>query len=424
MMTLMSASQTKVLISGAGIAGPVLAYWLSRCGYAPTVVERAPELRIGGHPVDLWGSAVEVAERMGVLPALQAERTMTDVGVMISPKHRAVEIDLKRLMVEIADRHIEIMRGRLVSVLYERSKAEVEYIFGDSIAALDDDGRRVRVRFESGATRDFALVIGADGQHSNVRRLAFGEEDRFARYLGGYICGYTMRNELGIARRIHSYMAPDRMAVIFPIRQTGELGVGFLFRRERPVELHHDDTEGQKRLVREVFAGEAWEVPRLLDQLNRGRDFYFDSFSQIRMESWTRGRIALVGDAGYGPAPAVGGGSSLAVVAAYILAGALAEAGDDQATGFRNYERAIRDMVVQSQEIGPAILKTLIARSEFQVWLRMRLAPLITSLPHPLQRLVPMLPRRARVAMRAVAAKPIRTYAPAAGATAAAENRS
>jgi 2-polyprenyl-6-methoxyphenol hydroxylase-like FAD-dependent oxidoreductase len=147
----MTAIEPNILISGAGIAGPIVAYWLRQFGFSPTVVERAPALRVGGHPVDLWGSAVEVVERMGVLPEIEAASTRNDVGVMLAEGHRPVEIDLKRLVVEIADQHIEIMRGRLVSVLYERTKADVEYLFGNSVTSLDEGAGGVRVSFERGA---------------------------------------------------------------------------------------------------------------------------------------------------------------------------------------------------------------------------------------------------------------------------------
>jgi 2-polyprenyl-6-methoxyphenol hydroxylase-like FAD-dependent oxidoreductase len=387
--------KTTVLISGAGIAGPILAYWLRRLGFSPTVVEQASAMRAGGHPVDLWGAAVDVVERMGILPAIEAARTRNDVGVMITRNQSAVEIDLTRLTVEIAERHVEIMRGDLVSILYEGTRNTVEYIFGDTITALEENAGGVRVSFARGASRDFMLVIGADGQHSNVRRLVFGEEQRFRHYIGGYVCGYTIPNDLQLVGRIHRYVAPEKTAFIFPIRQSNELGVGFLFRRAKPVDLHHDDVEGQKRLLRDVFAGEGWEIPRLLGHLTDARDFYFDSITQIHMESWSRSRIALVGDAGYAPAPAVGGGTTLAAVAAYILAGELAKAAGDHARSFRNYESALRNAVLQSRNIGPAAMKTLIPASHLEIWISMKLAPILQRLPDPIRRRFPLLPREA-----------------------------
>jgi 2-polyprenyl-6-methoxyphenol hydroxylase-like FAD-dependent oxidoreductase len=400
----MADRKAEILISGAGVAGPILAYWLKHYGFRPAVVERAPVLRTGGHPVDLWGSAVEIVEQMGVLPKLEVMRTRNDLGVMIARDMHPVEIELKRLLVEIADRHIEIMRGELVSTLYERTAAEVEYIFGDSISDIREDADGVTVRFERGAIRRFAAVIGADGQHSNVRRLVFGEEARFSRYIGGYICGYTIPNYLKLNGRIPRYAVPNKTVAAFPIRQSDEIGVGFLFRSSRPFDVDHDDIDAQKRLLHETFANEGWETPRLLGYLNEARDFYFDSFSQIHMESWSRSRVTLVGDAGYSPAPAVGGGTSLAVVSAYILARELAGADGDHACGFRNYENRIQGVVKHSREIGPAILNALIPKSEFRIWLGMRITPMVLRLPRILQKCLPLLPRKATNAMRAIAA--------------------
>lgn len=402
--------ETTVLISGAGVAGPMLGWWLKRYGFSPTIVEKAPELRKGGHSVDLWGSAAEVMERMGVLPALEAVRTRNDRGVTLAPGRAPVEIDLGRLGVELADRHVEIMRGELVSILHDAGKADIDYVFGDSIASLDERDDGVGVTFESGRSREFALVVGADGQHSRVRQLAFGPEADFSRYIGGYVCGCTIPNVLGLDGAIHRYVAPGRTIAVFPIRQSGDLGVAFLFRRSEPFDLHHDDVEGQKRVLRDLFANNGWEAPRLLNCLDQARDFYFESFTQIRMQSWTKDRIALVGDAGYGPGPAVGGGTSLAVVGACILAGELAEAAGDIPAGLRNYEAALRDVVTDSRRIGPALVKSLIPSSDLAIDLGPRLLPVLTALPGPVRRRLPILPRQATKGLRAIARTPLRLY--------------
>jgi 2-polyprenyl-6-methoxyphenol hydroxylase-like FAD-dependent oxidoreductase len=393
----------RILISGAGIAGPVLAWWLTRNGFRPTIVESAPELRSGGHPVDLWGSVVTIMERMGILPEIEAACTRNDRGVMHAYGRKPLEIDLSRISTEFADRQVEIMRGELVSILYECTKAGTDYVFGNSIAAIDEQDDRVRVTFEKGGASDFSLVIGADGQHSNVRRLVFGQEERFSRYIGGYICGYTIPNVLGIGGTIHRYVAPNKTVAVFPIRQSGELGVGFLFRSREPFGLHHDDVDGQKRLLREIFDNEGWEVPRLLQSVEDARYFYFDAFSQIHMESYTKGRIALVGDAGYCPAPAVGGGTSLAVVGAYTLAHRIAQAAGDHRLGLHNYELDMRDVVIKSREIGPALVKTLIPSTEMAISLSFFLGPLVMALPDSVRRWLPVLPRRAVNGMRAIA---------------------
>jgi 2-polyprenyl-6-methoxyphenol hydroxylase-like FAD-dependent oxidoreductase len=395
--------EKRVLISGAGIAGPVLAWWLTRYGFRPTIVERAPELRSGGHAVDLWGSAVTIVERMSILPAIEAARTRNDHGVMHAPGRKPLDIDLSRISIEFTDRQVEIMRGELVSILYECTKADTDYVFWNSIATIDEQDDRVRVTFEKDGASDFSLVIGADGQHSNVRRLVFGEEERFSRYIGGYICGYTIPNVLGIGGAIHRYVAPNKTVAVFPIRQSSDLGVGFLFRSREPFDFHHDDVDGQKRLLRKFFGNEGWEVPRLLQSLEDAQHFYFDAFNQIRMESFTKGRIGLVGDAGYCPAPAIGGGTSLAVLGAYRLARRLAQAAEDHRLRLRSYESDMRDIVTQSRDIGPALVKTLIPSTETAISLSFLAGPLVMTLPESVRRWLPILPRRALKGMRAIA---------------------
>jgi 2-polyprenyl-6-methoxyphenol hydroxylase-like FAD-dependent oxidoreductase len=347
---------------------------------------------------------------MGLLSMLEAARTRNDRSIMIAPGREPLQIDLGRLGMELADRHVEIMRGELASILYETGRERTEYIFGDSIARLEQYAGGVHVAFESGHARDFALVIGADGQHSNVRRLAFGPEEKFAHYIGGYICGCTIANVFGFEDIIYRYVAEGRTVAIFPIRQSGELGVLFLFRRREPLHLDHDDIDCQKDLVREVFGEDGWEVPRLLDSLDQAQFFYFDSFSQIRMESWTTGRIALVGDAGYGSAPGVGGGTSLAVLGAYLLAGELAVAGADPAQGLSKYEDSLRDVVAASRHIGPAIMRSLLPATDFAIGASFRLAPVLMALPAALRRWFPTLPRKATRSLRVIADAPIREY--------------
>jgi 2-polyprenyl-6-methoxyphenol hydroxylase-like FAD-dependent oxidoreductase len=384
-MTLMNSN---VLISGASVAGPTLAYWLCRHGFTPTVIERTPVVRkgLGGHAVDLFGPSVDVAEWMAVLPQVQAARTQTELISFERPGKSPVTVDFSRLVAGISERHVEIMRGELASILYEATRNDVEYLFGDSIRTLDQDAGGVRVTFERGAPRSFGLVVGADGLHSNVRRLSFGEESRFRRYIGGYLGVFTLPNYLGLDGKMVTYNAPGKLAAMYPVRQTGEARAGFLFRRTEEIEYDHRDLEQQKRLLREAFADDGWEVPRILAELEHATDFYFDSISQIIMDSWSNGRVTLVGDAGYSPGPAVGGGTSVAVVGAYVLAGELRDAGGDHIVAFRKYENQMREFVRRSRTIGPSSMKTLIPATPRQVWLAAQLMRLVPRLPAPVQR--------------------------------------
>ena len=297
-----------------------------------------------------------------------------------------MEVDFSRLVAGISQRHIEIMRGELASILHEVTQGDVEYVFGDSISTLDSDSRGVDVTFEHAAPRRFDLVIGADGLHSTVRRLTFGEESRFRHYIGGYLAVFTVPNYLGLTGRMLIYTSPGKVAAIYPVRQTGEARAGLLFRRTEEFDYDHRDLDQQKRLVRETFADQSWQVPRLLAELDSTPDFYFDSMSQILMDTWSSGRVSLVGDAGYCPGSAVGGGTTIAMVGAYVLAGELSEAAGDHVTGFRNYESQLRELVRRSRTIGPTTIKTLIPATSRQVWLATQAMRLLPRLPATVQR--------------------------------------
>ena len=287
----MKLTDTDVLISGASVAGPTLAYWLCRSGFTPTVVEQTPALRagLGGHAVDLLGRSVDVAEWMGILPKVLAARTQTELISLERPGKSSVEVDVSRLVAGISQRHVEIMRGELTSILHEATRDDVEYRFGDSIRTLQQDGDGVEITFQHGPRRRFGLVVGADGLHSGVRRLTFGEEARFRHWLGGYLGVFTVPNYLGLEGRMVAYPAPGRTAAIYPVRQTGEARAVFLFRATEELHYDHQDLEQQRRLLREAFAERAWELPRLLAELEHASDFYFDSISQIVMDTWSNG---------------------------------------------------------------------------------------------------------------------------------------
>jgi 2-polyprenyl-6-methoxyphenol hydroxylase-like FAD-dependent oxidoreductase len=401
----MKPAETDVLISGASVAGPTLAWWLCRQGLSVTVVEQTPALRagLGGHAVDLFGPAVEVAEWMGILPQVLAARTQTDQVTIEHPGRSPVEVDLSRLVAGISTRHVEIMRGELTSILYQATRDDVEYRFGDAIRTLDQDGDGVEVSFEHGRPRRFGLVVGADGLHSGVRRLSFGEEAPFRHWLGGYLGVFSLANYRGLEGRMVAYSAPGRSAAMYPVRQTGQARALFLFRAAEELRYDHQNLDQQRRLLAEAFAEDAWEVPRLLSELDHASDFYFDSISQIRMPSWSRGRVTLVGDAGYCPGPAVGGGTALAVVGAYVLAGELRAAGGDPATAFRGYEASMREVVARFRTIGPTVMKTLIPRSRLQVWLTTQALRLVPRLPATLQRRLSAFQGRPARALDAVA---------------------
>ncbi|GAB2979110.1 FAD-dependent monooxygenase [Saccharothrix stipae] len=369
-----------VLISGASVAGPVLAYWLARYGFEVTVVERAPEPRkTGGHAVDLFRPAMDVVERMGVLPRLMERVTGTDRMVVHTPGRRPVEVDLGRLFGAVSDRHVEIMRDDLAEVFHDATRDDVEYVFGDSITSIGDDGE---VTFEHGAPRRFDLVVGADGLHSNVRRLVFGDVPEL--FIGAYLAVLSLPNYLGLRDSSIAYSDVDRIAAIYSADHLPDARAVFLFRTERPLDYHYRDLPRQKQLLREAFAGVGGEVPRWLERLDG--TFYFDSITQLRMDTWSRGRVTLVGDAGFCPGPAVGGSTSLAVVGAYVLAGELAAAGGDPAVAFPAYEAEIGDYVRRSRAFAVGTAKRLIPASTRELWVLRQAMRLFPRLPRPLGR--------------------------------------
>ncbi|MFD7157868.1 FAD-dependent monooxygenase [Kribbella sp. NPDC059898] len=256
-------------------------------------------------------------------------------------------------------------------------------MFGDSIADLHDDGEGVDVTFDSGMRHRFDLVIGADGLHSNVRRLAFGSEEELQRPLGGYLAVFSMPDVFGLGNHTLAHFSVGKLVGVYGVRQTGQVRAGFLFRGELTYD-HRDKDQQKAQLVKE-FGDYGWKVPQLLEHLENAEDFYFDSIAQITLDSWVAGRVALVGDAGYSPGPAVGGGTSLAVVAAYVLAGELAAAGP---AGLRNYEQVIRPLVDSSRRLSPKIMGTVIPSNALAVRLRPGAAATLAKLPTSLQRLI------------------------------------
>lgn len=377
----------RVLISGASVAGPTLAYWLARQGFEVTVVERMPlaKVRTSGQAVDLFGPAVDVAEWTGVLPAVLEARTRTDVVSFQRDGDRGVDVEMRRLVAGISGRHVEIMRGELATILYEASCDLVAYRFEDSISQIVEGSEGVDVTFERAPDERYDLVVGADGLHSTVRRLAFGPEDGFRRFLGGYLAGAALPNTFGLDGRMLVWNAPGRLAAIYPVRGTTSARGGFLFRCDRDLELDHHDVDGQKRLLHHLYGRDGWHVPELLAAIDSADDFYFDSISQIVMDGWSTGRCTLVGDAGYSPGPAVGGGTSIAMVGAYVLAHHLGRVGPDHGPALAAYEAGMRDTASRAAGISRSTMSTLIPRTALQVRLMPGLLRLVTHLPPVLQ---------------------------------------
>lgn len=328
-----------VLISGASIAGPALAYWLNRYGFDVTVVERAPAPRPGGQAVDFKGQThLTVLEHMGILDTVRARQTGGADMVFVDEagNRRAT------LSGDFTGGDIEILRGDLAEIMYDRTAENCAYVFGDSISALTRTAEGVAVEFEQGPARTFDLVFGADGIHSRVRALAFGPERDFVRHRGYYYCIATPETRIqdpdGPGRAVaYAHNTPGRLAI------SGGPAAEQMYMFAAPeLSYARDDETAQRRILTQAFADVGWKVPEMLAEMTHYENFYLAALAQVRMRTYVSGRVALVGDAAYGNTLA-GFGTGLAVVGAYVLAGELAVAGGDHTVAFARYEEIMRD---------------------------------------------------------------------------------
>jgi 2-polyprenyl-6-methoxyphenol hydroxylase-like FAD-dependent oxidoreductase len=377
----------RILISGASIAGPVLAYWLTRAGFKATVVERAPTLRkTGGHAVDLLGPSMDISAKMGVLARIEELATGTDtLTIYRKGGRRQARIDLTKIVAAASDRHVEIMRDDLSEIYYDAGRDHVEYLFGESIAAISPDGE---VTFEQAASRRFDVVVGADGLRSNVRRLIFGDEAELTRFIGGYLAVLSAPKALSVDGEMVMHAAAGRIAGIYSADHLDDARALFMFRAKEVLRYHYRDVLRQKELLRDAFTGMAPQVDSWLAELDRTPSFYFDSITQLQLDTWSSGRVTLVGDAGYCPGPAVGGSTSLAVLGAYVLAAELAEANGDYVQAFSAYEREMKGPVLRSRAFAHGAAKAVIPGSAASVWAVTRGAQVVSLLPSALTRTV------------------------------------
>ncbi|SKC81071.1 FAD-dependent monooxygenase [Krasilnikoviella flava] len=384
----------RILVVGASIAGLAVTHWLTRYGFDVTVVERAPAPRPGGNGVDVRGQAIEVVERMGLLGPVREAATDVEAMQFVD---RAGRVTARISITEPGA--TEIMRGDLVALLRDQDGAD--YRFGHHVRGLRQDADGVAVEFERAPSERFALVVGADGMHSTVRRLACGPDERFVRFMGHYFAFADADATLGADRAVTMHNSPGKMAGLYRSGNHAQAKAYFIF-RSAPLGHDHRDIEQHRRLLREAFADETgWRVPRLLEAALADTDLYFDALAQVRMGSWSNGRVVLVGDAAWCASPASGSGAELALVGAYRLAGELARAGGEHRTAFARYDAGQRSLVRSKQQIGPNV-SLMVPRTTTGRSLRDALARL--PILGPLGALERLLQGRAR---------PLPTYAPA-----------
>ena len=341
----------KILISGASIAGPTLAFWLQRYGFEVTLVERAESLRLGGQNVDIKGAAQKIAQWMGIEEEIRAADT-GELGVLFVDKNNVTKAALPKGESNLGTSELEILRGDLVKILYEHTKENVEYLFGNQIIALDEHQDGVKVTFQNGEIRDFDLVICADGIRSRTRSLIFGDEPA-VKPVGLYVSYFTIPRTASDSRWARWYNATDARVIFMRPDNEGTTRASFSFMSE-PKGYEKLSQEEQKALLQEKFADAGWEAKRVLAELDNNADVYFDAISQVFAPRWSEGRCAMTGDAAFCPSPLTGMGVSLSVVGAYILAGELSRH-DDHSDAFAAYDKAFRPYVTEIQKLPPGV---------------------------------------------------------------------
>jgi 2-polyprenyl-6-methoxyphenol hydroxylase-like FAD-dependent oxidoreductase len=374
-----------ILISGASVAGPALAYWLRQYDFDVTVVERADAPRPGGQAIDIRGAARTVVERMGLMEQIRSRHTGARNMAYVDSRNRHTAEMRGDAFGDsggiIAD--IEILRGDLVRILYEAGRDGVEYLFDDSITALTETSGGIDVTFERAAPRRFDLVVGADGMHSNTRRLAFPAGSWRIEDAGYHRAVFAATTSLQLDGWELMYGMPagngttgGRAAMLYPVPGGAR---GMFFFACDPIPYDRRDIEAQKRIVAKVYAGEGWEVRRMIASMWEAPDFYFDRVGKVVIDQWSHGRVTLLGDAC--TAGSVGMGTSMALVGAYVLAGELAAAGGDHRVAFAAYQDAMRDYVAANLKPMPGGLKGFLPATERGIRMRSRMIRMMMRLP-------------------------------------------
>ena len=372
----------KIAINGAGVAGPTLAYWLHRCGHEPTLIEKAPHLRTGGYVIDFWGVGYTMAERMGILPeVLEAGYSVEELRLVDTAGRKSAGFSTEIFRRMVGGRFTSLPRGDLATAIYRTVEGRVETMFGNGIVGLEEHDAGIRASFENGSPRDFDLVIGADGLHSKIRELVFGPESQFERQLGYWVAAFNVENYQPRDELVYvSYTTPGRQVARFALRD-GQTMFLFVFAAEHMTGPEPRDLAERKTLLHRVFGDAGWECPQILKAMYDVADIYFDSVSQIRIDTWRKGRVMLIGDAASCASLLAGEGTGLAMTEAYVLAGELHRANGDYREAFRRQEQLLRPFIEGKQESAKDFASAFAPKTAFGVWIRNQATKLMTIPP-------------------------------------------
>ena len=363
-------SKGTVLISGVGVAGPTLAYWLRAGGFAPTLVEQAPSLRSGGYVIDFWGLGYDIAERMVLREEIdRVGYHIQEMRIVNARGARIAGLNTRALEELTGGRYVTLPRSELSRLLVKKIGSGAEIIFGDEICGLDDRADGVEVQLKHAGKRRFDLVIGADGLHSRARSLIFGPQEHFEKRLGYLVAAFEAKDYRPRDENAYVvYSDPGRMVGRVALREGRTLFLLVFTIADQTIPVP-DDLPSQREMLRNRFGGTQWELAQVLDALKGADDLYFDRVSQIRMPSWSRGRVALVGDAAHCVSLVAGQGSALAMTAAYVLAGELTQA-SGYTEAFANYERILRSFIDAKQQAAERFASAFAPKTRWGLFLR------------------------------------------------------
>jgi 2-polyprenyl-6-methoxyphenol hydroxylase-like FAD-dependent oxidoreductase len=361
----------KIAINGCGIAGPALAWWLRHYGHEPLLIEQSPRMRQGGYAIDFWGLGYDTCEKMGLIPhLLELGYQVREVRFVDDDGRGEGGFPVEAVARLTGHRFTTLRRSDVSATLHNALDGRVETLFGDTVAGFEDRGDHVHVAFAHAAPRDFDLLIGADGLHSGVRALAFGEEERFEKFLGYYVAafdltGYRPRDELVYV----SHTEPGRQISRFSMRDDRTL-ILMVFRKELLDGPEPQDDAARKATLRHIFANSGWETAAILDAMEDVSGIYFDRVSQIHMPDWSKGRVGLIGDAAAAVSLLAGEGTGLAITEAYVLAGELHRAGGDHTAAFARYQHLLKPFLAGKQKSAETFASSFAPRTRLGITFR------------------------------------------------------
>jgi 2-polyprenyl-6-methoxyphenol hydroxylase-like FAD-dependent oxidoreductase len=359
-----SLTEKSVLVSGASFAGLSTAYWMNKLGYNVTVVEIAKDLKKGGTPVNIMGNTIDIVKRMRLFDQVKSNKITMEVMEFKNSDDGTERLDnIQTHREQPGEEEYEIERDVLLNMIFEAVKDDVGFIFGDSIVSLKEEGNSVEVAFKNGQNRSFYLVFGCDGIHSAVRKHWFGEEAEFSHFLQTYF-SITIVNKLLIRENtIQMYNEPGKMVMLNTYNNKTD--IVFCFFSEKEMAYDYRNEEEQRNIILNQFSGAGWRTPELLEEVMNSKTFYFDKLCQMKMPSWTKGRVALVGDAGYCVSAAAGRGGSVAIDGAAALADAFQKCNGNFELAFQEYNKSFRPFIEEVQmDVINFGLKMLLPRTE------------------------------------------------------------